>query len=134
MVLQDTMPAHYNRVEVPCAKCGRPMRKPPWALDNDHTACYECDPANSVMYSDPEDPITSINGIELVAEIWRGKVYLGTRRWTGDRTTESHPQDVPEEDTDEADEIRRRNQVVMVSPDEARAFASKVLTMLGGVD
>jgi hypothetical protein len=103
-------------------RCGVVFRRPKWA---DVTECEDCREVPVLFGVDETSPIHSITGVELVAQKWGGALYLGTRPMRFDRTVDDHPQDVDLHGDD-----CRRNNVIMVSENEARIYAKRILALL----
>jgi ribosomal protein S27E len=112
-----------TRVDVTCQTCGNVFRRPSWGTTIE---CPECSVETVVYGADEHSPIYSMTGVELVAQRWHGALYIGTRDFNPERTVDDHPQDV-----DAARDVRKRNQVVSVSENEARIYAERILALLG---
>lgn len=112
-------------VDVTCSSCSRVFRRPAWG---EATECDFCQGCPTIYGADEHSAIVSGSGIELVAQRWHGNIFLGTRAMDFARMTDDHPQ----EDRDSQD--MHSNQVFMVSENEARIYANRILSLLPSED
>lgn len=122
-----TAPPLYpdTRVWVDCADCGIRFKRPAWAHEHPPT-CRVC--GGPTMYeNDGSEAIYGLSGVELVAQLWGGVPYVGTRQINFDRTVE----DPPQRPVGDPWAGQRENQVIQLTTNEILIYANRLLGLIG---